>query len=212
MPKLFSQHSRIEVHPKPPSSFWWHNLSHDCKCIPQVLPPELHQTWATSLISFFVIVFGIQKEDITWFGNVVTTEFIITFFPSFVKNLKVQSLTLLLSRSWTKLNICVFEPPMLSGNPKYDPMMPIFGIRNMSMSSCLIDSSILCPNCIDDFWKFISCPDATSHSFIILKMVWHLCFFSLHKNRLSSAKRRWEIDRHCFPNINHVGYFFLSTF
>lgn len=79
---IFFQYSRSarSLNPKPPSSLWWHNLFHDCQYISLVYPHKLHQSCATALVNFFVTVFSIWKKDIIWFGNEVTTEFIITSF------------------------------------------------------------------------------------------------------------------------------------
>ncbi|KAF8080809.1 hypothetical protein N665_0921s0003, partial [Sinapis alba] len=85
--------------PKPPSSLRLHSLSHNVQCIPLKFPHELHQNCATTLISFFITVFGIRKQDITCFGKVVTTYLIITSFTPLVKNLKVCPFTLLFKRS-----------------------------------------------------------------------------------------------------------------
>ncbi|KAF8083523.1 hypothetical protein N665_0768s0010 [Sinapis alba] len=65
LPSIAVLKSVRSLKPKLPSSLGIHNLVHDFQCSPLVLPPGLHQNLATSLVSFFVTVFGIRKHDIT---------------------------------------------------------------------------------------------------------------------------------------------------
>lgn len=132
-------------------------------------------------------------------------------FP-LVKNLKVNQFTLLFSGSWMKPHIWVVGPPKLLSIHKYYLIPPMLWIPNISRSSCQMGYFILCPNWIEDFWKFISWPYTTSYSFRILRMVWHLCFCALQIKRLSSAKRRWDIDGHALATFIHVNCFSFSAF
>lgn len=136
----------------------------------------------------------------------------ITYFLSFIrKNLNVQPLTMLFSRSCTKLNTWIFDPPNLYGIPRYNPIPHMFWIPKMSRSSCLADSSILTPNWIEDFWKIIIWPVTASYSFKILRMVRNSFLFALQK-RLSSVNSIWDIDGHGLAAFIPVNCFSLSAF
>lgn len=69
------------LNPKPPSSFGLQILSRDFQCIPFVLPPGLHQNCATAVL-------GMRKQDITWSGRAVTTDFYNHFFSSLGKEIE----------------------------------------------------------------------------------------------------------------------------
>ena len=50
--------SVMSLKPSPPSSLLTHTFSQDFQCIPLVLPPRLHQNWATAPVSFFTVALG----------------------------------------------------------------------------------------------------------------------------------------------------------
>ncbi|KAF8089389.1 hypothetical protein N665_0507s0009, partial [Sinapis alba] len=57
-PNIVVLKSLMSLNPKPPASLSAHTLSHDFQYKPFVLPPELHQNFATALVNFFTVAFG----------------------------------------------------------------------------------------------------------------------------------------------------------
>lgn len=82
------------------------------------------------------------------------------------------------------------DPLKHSGRPRYIPAPPSFSMFRSSAVSYHMTGSMSAPKVIDDFLKFISCPEATPYKRRHLKKFEHTISDARQRKKLSSAKRR----------------------
>ena len=127
-------------------------------------------------------------------GIVWAIVFINTSLPTLEIVFSFHPITLFVIRSYKSLKVFTLDFPPTIGRPRYFSQFVITCASNKFWISSLTLGAVFLLKKIVVFRLLIACSDASSYYVRISRSCWHAPLLASQNNRLSSAKRRWEIQ------------------
>ena len=145
---------------------------------------------------FLHISKGSWKLDITYVGSANKIDLIRTSFPPLDSHLHVHPFTLCINLSFKIAKSLHLSPLISYGISRYVLIPPSFWTPRVSLICCLTFALILLPKSREGFSKLMHCNDACPYFLTTFITYSHSRGSALQMKRLSSAKRRWDIEGH----------------
>ena len=186
--------SWMSLTPISPLSFGVHNMFQFIQWIFFSLRVCPHQYLATVELIPSHTFLGILKMLIVYVGITWTTILIKTSLPAFEIVFSFHPITLFVILSSSSLKVLTFDFPPTMGSPRYFSQLcmtcaPIkFWISSLSLQLLFgLKNNVV-------FCLLMAYPHASSYCVSMSSRWQHLLFLASQNSKLSSAKRRWEIQ------------------